>query len=423
MADIDSIRMKSKLRRQQESLNLHKNEDLITNIDDARRPDGTFEVFKLLQQLNGSQQYLDAIQIIFNSYESEASSNAMLYVDEIVYSGKNMTSSNRVKRQLNDRVDTTNSLIKELVNLESETPYGIFAYLLKKDFSDFILYHDGFNISDSLEFRNIKVPEQLYDIYQLFLNHYIEMVKAINTQKLNPTDALVDGETNVGEIGIIRYNIVERSLNGRRGSHIVVLRKQTVGGSANFGDEYLDSLGITETQKEKLQEASEHGMTLVFGETGSGKTTLIRYMANYHIENKRNLITIEDTAELGLNVPLALTTNNGHGIKDLFTAALRQNPSGIIIGETRTEEIVDIMEASLSTSLAMSTIHANTLQRAIARIIVMAEPRDMDSNVLEMLMKSSITNFIYMNRRKIEGMWTNTGKLGGPLEETWVPVE
>lgn len=133
-------------------------------------------------------------------------------------------------------------------------------------------------------------------------------------------------------------------------------------------------------------------------------TTLLKYMGNYHLPEKRNIITIEDTAELNMPIPLALITNNHYKIKDLFKASLRQFPSHMIVGETRTDEIVDILESSLTIS-CLTTIHANSFERAIQRIIFMSMPRKIPSDTIKDLINASIDCFIFMEARKVKGMW------------------
>ncbi len=204
--------------------------------------------------------------------------------------------------------------------------------------------------------------------------------------------------------------MVHESLNGRRGWPIVVVRKQTInkdGSNVHMFENYINSVGASEKQIEMIHKYARNGNIILFGETGSGKTTMLRYIGNYKLPEKRNLITIEDTAELGLDVPLALITNSRYTIKDLFTVALRKKPSHILIGETRTSEIIDIMESALVTSVT-TTIHANSFRRAIQRIIFMSvKERDLSTHEIENLINASVDCFIFMEDRKVKEMWVH----------------
>lgn len=373
-----------------------------------------------LEEFN--QEGFDAVlTTVYSLFETTAGTEKDLYTKK-ANEKSNFTIAQTVRGQLSKKVDVTKKSIKNLLSLESESPYGVFTPLLECDYSDFIISKLGFKISDNMRFFDIEVPEHLMKVYRKAFDHYINMVKMINSAQFDPGHANLDGETNVGDLGIMRYEITHESLTGRTGWPVAILRKQTVGSSI-LGDDYVNSLGLSERQLAKVQEASMHGMTLIFGETGSGKTTLMRYMGQHRLDEKRNLIIIEDTAELGIKVPLSFTTNETYTISKLFKAALRQNPSGIMIGESRTDEIVDIMEAALSTDLAISTIHANTLPRALQRLIQMASPRHMPRTDLEQLIKVSITNFIFIEKRKVKGFWTNGNDYNKNIFEMYEEVK
>lgn len=155
-----------------------------------------------------------------------------------------------------------------------------------------------------------------------------------------------------------------------------------------------------------LQKYAKHGSYIIFGEVGSGKTTLLRYMANYQLEKKDNLCTIEDTKELNIDVPLAELTNNHANIHDLFVNTLRQYPSHVIIGETRTDEIVDILENALTINVG-TTIHAGSFPKAIQRIVFMSQKRNIPPENILSLTNAAINCFIFMGDRKIKGMWVH----------------
>lgn len=116
------------------------------------------------------------------------------------------------------------------------------------------------------------------------------------------------------------------------------------------------------------------------GATGSGKTTTVGVLSNY-IGNDERIITIEDTAELHLSqehvVRLETKPPNIEGkgevtIRDLFKNTLRMRPQRIILGEIRSVEALDMLQAMCSGhNGALSVIHANTPQEVLYRIETM----------------------------------------------------
>jgi len=116
------------------------------------------------------------------------------------------------------------------------------------------------------------------------------------------------------------------------------------------------------------------------GATGSGKTTTVGVLSSY-IDNDERTIVIEDTAELQLAqdhvVRLEAKAPNIDGkgeitIRDLFKNSLRMRPQRIILGEIRSAEALDMLQAMCSGhSGALSVIHASTPQEVIHRIETM----------------------------------------------------
>ena len=96
-----------------------------------------------------------------------------------------------------------------------------------------------------------------------------------------------------------------------------------------------------------------HCNIIVSGETGSGKTELVKYLASHTKENEK-IITIEDTLELHLDkiFPhrdiVAMKTNNIASYSDVLVACMRQNPRWILLSEVRSAEAVTAVRNSIS---------------------------------------------------------------------------
>ena len=108
-----------------------------------------------------------------------------------------------------------------------------------------------------------------------------------------------------------------------------------------------------------------HCNIMVSGETGSGKTEFVKYLASHTKENEK-IITIEDTLELHLDkiFPhrdiVAMKTNNIASYTDVLVTCMRQNPKWILLSEVRSAEAVTAVRNSISSGHnILSTIHAD----------------------------------------------------------------
>jgi general secretion pathway protein E len=153
----------------------------------------------------------------------------------------------------------------------------------------------------------------------------------------------------------------------------------------------LDQLGLappTAAAVERLLGQS-HGIVLVSGPTGSGKTTTLYAALRRLATGERNLMTIEDPIEyrlrgigqLQVNPRIELTFAAG------LRAVLRQDPDVILVGEIRDRETVEIaMQAALTGHLVFSTLHTNDACSAVTRLL--------DMEVEPFLISSSLTGVL-----------------------------
>lgn len=153
----------------------------------------------------------------------------------------------------------------------------------------------------------------------------------------------------------------------------------------------LADIGMSEKMERRFKQIVDrpHGIVLVTGPTGSGKSTTL-YAALAQIDRfKRNIMTIEDPIEYNMegisqtqvNIKAGMTFARG------LRAILRQDPDVVLIGEIRDKETADIaVQSSLTGHLVLSTLHTNTAVGSITRLVDMGvEPFLLTSTVQAVL--------------------------------------
>lgn len=143
-------------------------------------------------------------------------------------------------------------------------------------------------------------------------------------------------------------------------------------------DEMIRSGSLTQACLDTLITAVETRRNIIIsGGTGTGKTTMLNLISQY-IPREERILTIEDSAELVLNHPhvVSLETRpantEGKGqvtARELVINSLRMRPDRIILGEVRSSEIIELLQAmNTGHEGSMSTIHANSTKDALVRI-------------------------------------------------------
>lgn len=196
------------------------------------------------------------------------------------------------------------------------------------------------------------------DINNTFMEKLAFQCSNVMGKTFNMAHPLLDAES-----AELRMNFIHESIatNGiacliRKTPAKIRLNKQKL-----INEEY-----ITETLHDFLMKCvTGHANIIVAGETGSGKTELLKYLASNIKENEK-IITIEDTLELHLDkiFPhrdiVAMKTNNICSYTDVLVACMRQNPIWILLSEVRSgEAVMSVRNAISSGHNILSTIHAD----------------------------------------------------------------
>src|SRR6185369_17046724 len=188
----------------------------------------------------------------------------------------------------------------------------------------------------------------------------------------------------------------------------------------------LETLGFPPVQLARFNEMilKPHGMILVTGPTGSGKTTTL-YGALQKINDPgKKIITIEDPVEyqLGGVNQIHVKPQIGLTFASGLRSIVRQDPDVIMVGEIRDAETAEIaVQAALTGHLVFSTLHTNDAAGAISRLLEMGvEDYLLASSLLGVLAQRLVRRVCVKCRRPaevgLEAMREIAGDVGGPVE-------
>ncbi|MGB1556646.1 MAG: CpaF family protein [Oceanococcaceae bacterium] len=175
-------------------------------------------------------------------------------------------------------------------------------------------------------------------------------------------------------------------------------------------DDLIRNGALTKTLADFLQAAvAERNSIIVVGGTGTGKTTILNMLSRW-IAAEERLITIEDAAELRLEHPhvVRLETRpanlEGEGditARDLVRNALRMRPDRIVLGEIRSDEVLDMLQAmNTGHEGSMTTLHANSPIDAIHRLELLAGFAGYNGDVanLHRQIASAVSMLVHLQR-------------------------
>lgn len=232
--------------------------------------------------------------------------------------------------------------------------------------------------------------------------HIIDKIIAPLGRRVDESSPLVDARLPDGS----RVNIIIPPLSLKGPS--ITIRKFAVD---PYGLEDLISFGTLNGDMAKLLRASVRGRIniLVSGGTGSGKTTFLNVLSGF-IPNDERIVTVEDAAELQLQQEHVVTLESrpanieGKGkvtIRDLVVNSLRMRPDRIVIGEVRSGEALDMLQAmNTGHDGSLTTIHANTPRDSLARLetMVMMSGMELPSRAIREQVSSAIQLIVQIAR-------------------------
>lgn len=220
---------------------------------------------------------------------------------------------------------------------------------------------------DGILQEKLTVPKELHDAL-------ISRIKILSGMKIDEKRIPQDGRFNFKDSGE-DVDLRVSSLPTTWGEKIVMRLLKKTGGVPE-----LPELGLRGRALKNLGDAilRPHGIILICGPTGSGKTTTLYSIISRINTSKVNIITLEDPIEYKIAGVNQVQVNPGAGLTFAsgLRSFLRQDPNIILVGEIRDRETADLaIQASLTGHLVFSTLHTNDASGALPRLLDMgAEP-------------------------------------------------
>src|SRR3954447_25176857 len=278
--------------------------------------------------------------------------------------------------------------------------YGpIDRYLNEEDITE-VMVNGAHNIYVERGGKLEPVPAQFVD--EDHLRRIIDKIVAAVGRRIDEATPMVDARLPDGS----RVNAVVHPL--AIGGPFLTIRKFA---AEPFSVDDLVGFGTFTEQVGRFLEACVRGRlnVVVSGGTGTGKTTTLNVLSSFIPSNER-IVTVEDAKELQLNQVHVLSMEGrppnieGRGevtIRDLVRNALRMRPDRIVVGECRSGEALDMLQAmNTGHDGSLTTIHANSPKDVLARIETMTlmSGFDLPVRAIREQMASALDLIVHLSR-------------------------
>lgn len=304
--------------------------------------------------------------------------------------------SGAAQQAVNDADETLNltrlaeltPLTEDLLEKDDDSPIirlinAVLMEALREDASD--IHIETFEARVLIRFRvdgllrTVLEPQRM--LAQLLVSRIKVMARLDIAEKRLPQDGRISLR-----IGNREVDVRVSTIPTRHGERIVLRLLEKKASRID-----LNRLGMLQGDFNTLQKiiAQPHGVVLVTGPTGSGKSTTLYAALSSLNDGSRNILTIEDPIEYDVEGigQTQVNTKAGLSFARGLRAILRQDPDIVMIGEIRDAETAEIaIQASLTGHLVLSTLHTNTAIGAISRLT--------DMGVEPFLLASSLSGLI-----------------------------
>lgn len=319
--------------------------------------------------------------------------------EELINYLNNYILSYASKNKIELEIEEVNKYSKEL--FYDLRGLGVLEYFLEDDLINEIMINsydqiyiekEGDIFKSHINFRSEKE-----------LDRIIQKIVSDSGREVNISNPIVDANLYDGS----RVNIVLPPISNN--NPIITIRKFSK--HKLSVKDLIDSGSLTEELAEFLRKLVKSKYNIMIGgATSSGKTTFLNVLSNFIDDNER-IITIEDSRELQIQNKqnlISLQTRNANSsnkgqitIKDLIRNSLRMRPDRIIVGEVRSDETVDMLQAmSTGHDGSLSTAHANSAKDMISRLetMVLRSGEKIPIEAVRRMINSSIEILIHLDR-------------------------
>jgi pilus assembly protein CpaF len=283
-------------------------------------------------------------------------------LDEVARAIPIVLGSRGVALNTHERTHLILDVVNEIVG------YGPLQPLLDDPAVDDVIVNGPLNIYAERKGELEPVRTRFRDLSHLM--NVIQRIVAPIGRRVDESTPYVDGRLPDGS----RINVIIPPV-ALDGPHISIRKFKRV---PFAGEDLVRNGTLTAQGLAYLSEAVRRRRNiLISGGTGSGKTTLLNVLSSY-VGRKERIVTIEDTAELQLQMPHVVrletrtaSTDGGREVsaRDLLRNALRMRPDRIILGEVRSHEAIEVLQAmGTGHDGSMATIHANGTADALERL-------------------------------------------------------
>ena len=245
-------------------------------------------------------------------------------------------------------------------------------------------------LKDSLQIRYridgelvpIRVPDNLVQYQGAIISRLKIMAKLNISEKRRPQDGRIDFRSGTSGTELdIRLSTIPTLYGESVSLRLLNQKNQPLS---------LDELGMSRVDQTRISHVLDlpHGIILVTGPTGSGKSTSLTAFIRQINDPGRRIITVEDPVEYevpGVN-QTQVHPEIGYNFASALRHILRQDPDVIMVGEIRDRETADIaIRAALTGHLVLSTLHTNDAPGALTRLIDMEIEPFLVASAVEMI--------------------------------------
>ena len=277
-------------------------------------------------------------------------------------------------------------------------------------------FEDEFKIRYRIdgELQEVPVPPQLKQFQPAIVSR-VKILSHLNiAEKRLPQDGRIKVRIDEAEVDI-RVSIIPM-LHGEAVVMRLLRQNSTLRG--------LSQIGLNTRELECFQRVLQlpHGIILVTGPTGSGKTSTLYTALNEINDAVRKIITVEDPVEYQLKGVNQIQVNEKSGLTFArgLRSILRHDPDVILIGEIRDQETAQIaVQASLTGHLVFSTLHTNDAPGALTRLVDMGVEPYLVASSLEAVLAQRLVRVLCPHCKQPDNSPTAAAlkaKLGIPAE-------